>query len=170
METGFEPWSEVGTESTARAQHGSCNNTNMCELILTPLIKKFSFNPVARQLGLYIWKFLLHKNQNEAINCSSSPSSGGCALDRTSQYSLNSLGEGTRQTQKKLPIGNHGLNKPDHQVSYTMTSHDEASPPVNHGQVLGPYIENVACPKCSQLNPRTTDTCFGCGALLTVNA
>lgn len=53
-----------------------------------------------------------------------------------------------------------------------MRSNAEAVSPVNYGEVIGPYVENVECPNpdCRQLNPRTTDKCFGCGQMLTINA
>lgn len=51
-----------------------------------------------------------------------------------------------------------------------MVPNDEAISPVNYGEVRGPYVENVRCPKCGQLNSKWVDRCNGCGQMLAVNA
>lgn len=40
----------------------------------------------------------------------------------------------------------------------------------NYGGVHGPYVENVECQYCKQLNPKGQATCNGCGHFLLVNA
>lgn len=51
-----------------------------------------------------------------------------------------------------------------------MRSNAEASSFVNYGEVRGPYVENVECQNCKQLNPKGQTTCNGCGHFLLVNA
>lgn len=51
-----------------------------------------------------------------------------------------------------------------------MRSNIEAFSLVDHGTVPAPYVENVECPHCKQLNPKGQDNCNGCGKILITNA
>lgn len=51
-----------------------------------------------------------------------------------------------------------------------MRNHPKNVLPVDCGKVFGPYVENVACPSCKELNPKGADNCNGCQQMLPVNA
>lgn len=51
-----------------------------------------------------------------------------------------------------------------------MRNNAEAVSFVHYGEVRGPYVENVECSYCKELNPKGQDKCNGCGHFLVANA